>query len=135
MTRIFRFTNTLKHDPAVEAWLLDHSDPLGALALQWFQAMRDCGADVHELMHDGCPTACVDDAAFAYVGAYKDHVSIGFFNGSELADPNHLLEGAGKFMRHVKIRPGSNVDAAVLLKLINASYTGMKRQCLMVPSA
>jgi hypothetical protein len=26
--------------------------------------MRQCGGDVRELMHDGCPTACVDDAAF-----------------------------------------------------------------------
>jgi hypothetical protein len=35
-------------------------------------------------MHDGCPTACVDDAGFAYVGAYSAHVSVGFLRGSEL---------------------------------------------------
>lgn len=38
------------------------------------------------------------------------HVNVGFFRGAELADPDGLLEGSGRFMRHVKLRPGLNID-------------------------
>ncbi|MDO9316736.1 MAG: hypothetical protein Q7V56_00865 [Gammaproteobacteria bacterium] len=48
------------------------------------------------------PAACVNDAAFAYVGVLKAHVNVGFFNGTELTAPAGLLEGSGRFMRHVK---------------------------------
>ena len=78
------------------------------------------------LLHDGHPTACVGDAAFAYVNAFKAHVNVGFFRGAELADPEGLLEGTGKFMRHVKLRPERDVDATTLMKLIETAYTDMK---------
>jgi hypothetical protein len=105
-----------------------HSDELGAIAKHWFDVMRACGDDVRELLHDGHPTACVADAAFAYVNAFKAHVNVGFFRGAELPDPNGLLEGTGKFMRHVKLRPEDEVDAAALLKLIKSAHTDMTRR-------
>jgi len=104
----------------------EHSGELGAIAQRWFEVMRDCGDDVRELLHDGHPTACVGDAAFAYVNAFKAHVNVGFFRGAEIADPEGLLVGTGKFMRHVKLRPERDVDAATLLKLIETAYTDMK---------
>ena len=104
----------------------DHVGELGAIAERWFELMRDCGDDVRELLHDGHPTACVGDAAFAYVNAFKAHVNVGFFRGAEIADPERLLEGTGKFMRHVKLRPGSDVNATALMKLIETAYADMK---------
>ena len=106
----------------------EHSGELGALARHWFEVIRDRGDDVRELLHDGCPTACVADAAFAYVNAFKDHVNVGFFRGAELADPAGLLEGTGKYMRHVKIRPDGAVDATALINLIESAYADMKRR-------
>lgn len=106
--------------------MTEHSDELGAIARLWFEVMRGCGDDVRELMHDGYPTACVADAAFAYVGAFTAHVNVGFFRGAELPDPNGLLEGTGKRMRHVKLRPGADLDAEALRKLIATAYTDMK---------
>jgi hypothetical protein len=96
--------------------------------MHWFNVMRECGDDVRELLHDGHPTVCVGDAAFAYVNAFTAHVNVGFFRGAELSDPGGLLEGTGKFMRHVKLGPGRDVDTAALLKLIKAAYTDMKRR-------
>jgi hypothetical protein len=81
---------------------------------------------VRELMHDGCPTACVGDAAFGYVSAYRDHVNVGFFFGALLKDPVRLLEGTGKRGRHVKLRPDRNVDAAALARLVDAAYVDIK---------
>ncbi len=99
---------------------------MGAIAQRWFEFMRDCGDDVRELLHDGHPTVCVGDAAFAYVNAFKAHVNVGFFRGAEIPDPDGLLEGTGKFMRHVKLRPEIDVDATALMKLIETAYTDMK---------
>src|SRR5258705_12398646 len=105
MSDLFRFPNSVKRDPAVDDWMKAHSDELGAIARQWFEVMRKCGSDVRELLHDGHPTACVDDAAFAYVNAFKDHVNVGFFRGAETADRKGLLEGTGRLRRHGKTRP------------------------------
>jgi hypothetical protein len=103
----------------------DHATPLRVIAQRWFEICRNCGDDVRELLHDGHPTACVSDAAFAYVNAFTAHVNVGFFLGAELADPERLLEGTGKFMRHVKLRPDSEIDATALTKLIETAYRDM----------
>jgi len=104
----------------------ERSDALGVIAKRWFEVMRGCGDDVRELMHDGAPTACVGDAAFAYVNAFTAHVNVGFFRGAETADPDGLLEGTGRFMRHVKLGPGRAVDASALMKLVETAYADMK---------
>ncbi len=126
MSQLFRFTSAVRRDPAIESWMHEHAGKLGAIARRWFEVMRDCGYDVRELLHDGHPTACVEDAAFAYVNAFKTHVNVGFFRGAKLSDPDGLLEGTGKFMRHVKLRPERDVDATALRKLIETAYTDMK---------
>lgn len=126
MRALFRFDGAAERHPAVELWWDEHRGPLGAMARRWFEVMRRCGDDVREVLHDGQPTACVGDAAFAYVDVFTSHVNVGFFQGAELPDPQGLLEGAGKFMRHVKLRPGEDVDVAALSVLIDAAYTDMK---------
>ncbi len=128
MNQIFRFSSSVKRDPAIDAWMKEHSGELGAIARLWFDVMRERGNDVRELLHDGHPTACVADAAFAYVNAFTAHINVGFFHGAELADPGRLLEGTGKYMRHVKLRPEGDVDATALVELIETAYTDMKER-------
>ena len=128
MSRLMRFPSSVKRDPGIEGWMREHAGALGAIAQRWFEVMRGCGDDVRELLHDGHPTACVGDAAFGYVNAFRAHVNVGFFLGAELADPKRLLEGTGKFMRHVKLRPEGGIDAAALTKLIETAYVDMKRR-------
>ena len=125
LTQLMRFSTAVRRDPAIERWMHDHAGELGAIAQQWFEVMRGCGDDVRELLHDGHPTACVGEAAFAYVNAFSAHVNVGFFRGAALSDPSGLLEGTGKFMRHVKLGPGRHVDAGALRQLIEAAYTDM----------
>ena len=126
MDALLRFPEAAKHDPAIDVWLHEQVPELGAIAKAYWRRMRDCGDDVRELMHDGAPTACVGDAAFAYVNAFRAHVNVGFFWGVALPDPAVLLEGAGKRMRHVKIRPGGEPDAAALGALIDAAYADIR---------
>ena len=128
MTQLLRFPSSVKRDPAIETWMKEHAGELGVIAKHWFEAMRKCGQDVRELLHDSHPTACVADAAFAYVNVFKAHVNVGFFRGTELPVSKGLLEGAGKFMRHVKLKPGRDFNAAALMKLVETAYTDMKER-------
>lgn len=128
MSRLFTFSATRRRDPAVAQWLNDHNDDLGAIAQHWFSMIRNCGGDIGEILHDGHPTACVENAAFAYVNAFKAHVNLGFFHGAELRDPEGLLQGSGKFMRHVKLAPDREINADALSQLINSAYKDIKRR-------
>lgn len=127
-SQVLRFPSAVEHDPAIDAWLDARPPALGAIARRWFEVMRQRGDDVRELLHDGHPTACVGDAAFGYVNVFRAHVNVGFFRGAELDDPKKLLEGTGRFMRHVKLYPERDVDAAALLDLIETAYVDMKRR-------
>jgi hypothetical protein len=110
-TELLRFNGAVKRDPAIDAWMKEHAGELGAIAHQWFEVMRKCGDEVRELLHDGCPVACLGDAPFGYVNVFTSHVNIGFFHGASLSDPARLLQGNGKSMRHVKLRPGTATNA------------------------
>ena len=126
MKGILRFAGALRKDPAVDNWLEQHPGELGLLARTWYARLRKCGPDVRELLHDGCPTVCVKDAPFAYTNVFKTHVNVGFFHGAALPDPVGMLQGEGKHMRHVKLRPGVATDASALNTLIAAAYADIR---------
>lgn len=128
MDDLFRLPSAVRRDPRIEAWFDDITDPFRLIVRPWFDRLRARGPDVRELIHDGCPTACASDAAFAYVGAYQAHASIGFFHGASLSDPAGLLEGSGKRMRHVKLRPGRALDEKALGALIAAAYADIQHR-------
>jgi len=125
-TELLRFNGAVERDAAIDAWLKEHRGELGDMAQEWFEKMRRCGDEVRELLHDGCPVACLGDVPFGYVNVFTSHVNVGFFQGAALADPARLLQGTGKFMRHVKLRPGTATDAASLSRLIEAAYLDIK---------
>jgi len=125
---LLRFTGAVRRDRRIEAWFSDFADPFRLTTRTWFERMRGCGADVRELLHDGCPVACVGDAPFGYVNAFKAHASVGFHHGAALIDPAGLLQGEGKHMRHVKLRPGKELDVEALNALIAAAYHDIRRR-------
>ena len=125
-SELLRFDGAVERDPAINAWMSQHAGELGAIARRWFDVMRGCGDEVRELLHDGCPTACLGDAPFGYVNVFRSHVNVGFFHGAPLPDPARLLQGTGKFMRHVKLKPGEATNAAALSALIHAAYADIK---------
>lgn len=127
MDPVFHFPAASEADARVAQWFAE-ADPLRVLLLPWHAAARACGPDTRELLHDGRPTICAGDAAFLYLDAYSAHGAIGFFFGAELADPAGLLEGSGKRMRHVKLRPGRMPDKARLAALIEAAYCDVSRR-------
>jgi hypothetical protein len=129
-TELLRFNGAVERDTAIDTWMNQKmkspSRPLGIIAQQWFEVMRGCGDEVRELMHDGCPVACLGDVPFGYVNVFTAHVNVGFFQGASLPDPANLLQGNGRFMRHVKLRPGTVTNADALNTLIYAAYADIK---------
>ena len=123
---LLRFNGGRERDPAVDAWMKRHDGELGAIARRWFEVMRKCGDEVRELVHDGCPVACLGDAPFGYVNVFTSHANVGFFHGAALADPTGLLEGSGKYMRHVKLKPGVALNEVALGALIEAAWLDIK---------
>ena len=125
-TQLLRFSGAVERHPAIDAWFKQHARELGVIAQRWFEVMRSCGDEVRELLHDGCPVACLGDVPFGYVNVFTSHVNVGFFQGAGLRDPDRLLQGTGRFMRHVKLKPGMEIDAAALNRLIADAYADIK---------
>lgn len=121
-----RFNGAVQRDSAIDRWLKQHTGELGAIAREWFEVMRQCGDEVRELLHDDAPTACLGDVPFGYVNVFTLHVNVGFFQGVSLPDPARLLQGSGKFMRHVKLKPGEPINAVALSRLIEDAYADIK---------
>lgn len=126
MSALLRFDGAVEREPAIDRWFDARPGELSAIARGWFLRMRVCGTDVRELIHDGCPVVCVEDAPFAYVNVFTAHVNVGFFHGAALPDPQRLLAGTGRFMRHVKLKPGTLVDASPLEALIGLAYADIQ---------
>jgi hypothetical protein len=124
--QLLRFNGAVELDPAIDAWMKEHSGELGGIAHQWFEVMRKCGDEVREVLHDGCPVACLGEVPFGYVNVFRSHVNVGFFQGASLPDPARLLQGDGRFMRHVKLRPGTATNTEALTRLIDRAYSDMK---------
>lgn len=128
MDAVFHLRNAVSVDPRIDAWFDDITDPFRLMVRPWFERMRSCGAEVREILHDGCPVACVGTAAFGYVNAFRNHASVGFFRGAALPDPARILTGGGKRMRHVKLGPGRDVDDEALGALIRAAYADLRKR-------
>jgi hypothetical protein len=68
---------------------------------------------------------------FCYIGAYRAHVNLGFYYGAELPDPQGLLEGTGKNLRHAKVRNKESADQPALRDLLQASLEERKEKLEM----
>jgi hypothetical protein len=128
--RLFLLSGAARREAILSDWFKARPGILGALARQWFDVARRCGPDVRWLLHDGCPVACLQDAAFVYVNVYRLHVNVGFYQGADLPDPEGLLQGSGKAMRHVKVQPGTPLDEPALTRLIEAAHADLQRRLL-----
>ena len=128
MSRLFLLPAAMPRDPAIDAWFDARRSPLGALARRWFETLRSSGPDLRETLHDGCPVACIGDAALAYVNVFTAHVNLGFYQGALLDDPEGLLQGSGKLMRHVKLRPEREGSDAALERLLEDACADLRRR-------
>ena len=120
-TELLRFNGNVERDSAIDAWMKKHGDELGIIAHGRFEAMRKCG--------DGVVRSCMM-AVRLHVWAMRQCVhfpcNVGFFHGAESPDPAHLLQDTGKFVRHIKLRPGHPQTPQGLSRLIDAAHSDIK---------
>lgn len=128
MEKLLQYTNKDFQDITMDEWLIKKDAALQPLVAKWFDEIKSCGADVEEIFHDNCPMGCVQHTPFAYVNAFTSHINLGFFYGAFLIDKNRLLEGEGKRMRHVKIKPGFACNETGIKSLIREAYSDIKKR-------
>jgi hypothetical protein len=58
---------------------------------------------------------------FCYISVSRDHINIGFMYDAELPDPEKLLGGTGKLLRHVRITDAKQLSDLALRQLLNVA--------------
>ncbi len=64
---------------------------------------------------------------YAYIAVQESHINLGFYHGTSLADPKGLLEGAGKELRHVKLRDIVSSEDPAVTALLRQAIAERKR--------
>ena len=58
---------------------------------------------------------------FTYLRSTKNYVALGLYNVGRIKDPNGLLEGTGKNMKHLKIKKVEDIDEGLITEWLNAT--------------
>jgi hypothetical protein len=115
----------MESQDGVEEWLARLS-PDGAVVVGALRRLiTEAAPGAQEVVyHDALgygPTDQGFDRVF-YISAFKDHINLGFFYGAGLDDPDGLLAGDGKQMRHIKIRSNDSMPNAAIRRLLDAGW-------------
>jgi hypothetical protein len=116
--RRYRYRGTVRHDPAIDAYVASVRGELGAIVARLVALVRSNVPGHDELRVHGAPQFCIDGEPFCYVVGYAKHVNLGFCEGAGLPDPEGLLEGTGKSMRHVKLRSAEKLPGKTLSRMV-----------------
>jgi hypothetical protein len=63
---------------------------------------------------------------FCHIVAYATHVNLGFNRGAQFPDPNRILEGKGKSIRHITINDQSDLDNPAIRRYLQAAIEQVK---------
>jgi hypothetical protein len=78
----------------------------------------DASPKIGETIKWGKPWFCCGEESICYIASQKDYVNFGFARGAELSDPEGLLEGTGKGMRHVKVKTPKDIRRKPLTAMV-----------------
>ena len=110
-----------------EEIVADASPPVRDLALRTRALIREVLPDVVEVPWPRQRTAGFGvgprkmSEHFCYIAVLPDRVNLGFNYGSELPDPEGLLQGTGKLFRHVKIASPDALENPALRRLLEVA--------------
>ena len=104
--------------------LRNRTEEVVKIALSARKAVLKVAGHCSELIYE---TYCISDAfsysgkqgqGFIHIATYAGHVNLGFDRGAELEDPDKLLEGTGKLIRHIRLNSMSDVKKPSTVRLI-----------------
>lgn len=106
-----------RKDPRVDRLVARYDPPHRTVAEALRAAIRAAAPELVETVWMGTP-AYVGRKPVLYLAEYSDHVNLGFHRGARLGDPDRLLEGTGKGLRHVKVFRAAQARDPRLARLI-----------------
>ncbi len=101
-----------------DAYFADRTRPQQALLRALRKLVKRVRPALQESVKWGNGCWLAGKKPVAYVYAASDHVQFGFFGGARLKDPKSLLQGSGAYVRHVKVRKPSDIDARAFADLL-----------------
>lgn len=110
----------------VEAFLFGYPPEMRAISQHLRDIVRKVAPQAQETLyarqnHFGYSLSGKMRDEFCYICPLRDYVRLGFYYGTSLPDPDGLLVGEGKRMRHVKVRSVAEANNPVLVALVTAA--------------
>jgi hypothetical protein len=115
----------------VEEFLAPASPTVRELAMRTRELVRSTMPGTYEGVHPGRNSIIYGTSEkmadwMCYIAPFKSHINLGFFYGTKLPDPEGLLEGTGKLLRHVKISQVEEIEKPAIKALLVAALEAMK---------
>ena len=125
----------MRHPPAALREFLEPYDPLiSRLFFATRKTVLLAAPDATELIYDAynAVTAAYSFTgrlreAFCHVAAYRSYVNLGFNRGAGLADPERLLVGSGRYIRHIRIAAIGSLKRPAVQSLVRAAVEEARR--------
>lgn len=115
-------TKKIRNRCSPEELLVDAPAQIRQLANRLRQLIREVAPNVEEAGYLGWKLIGYRHGRyFGFIAAKADHVVLGFEHGVTLPDPDGLLEGAGKQVRYVTLRPDEELRLEPLKELIQTA--------------
>lgn len=111
----------------IDEVLAETSDELRAICLRLRAIIAEADPDAVEMPRPGDRALSYGLSerkmkdGYAYISPQRGYVNLGFYQGVDLPDPEGLLEGTGKRLRHVKVRSLADADRAAVRDLVAAA--------------
>jgi hypothetical protein len=116
-----RYAGAVRHDRAIDAFVGSRDGAIAETLARLVSIARDAAPDHDEIAYRGAPSFCIEGEPYCYLVPFSRHVTLGFCHGAVLPDPDGLLEGRGRYQRHVKVEAAGGMPAAAIARLIAAS--------------
>ncbi|MEX2964205.1 DUF1801 domain-containing protein [Microbulbifer sp. TYP-18] len=83
---------------------------LHGILIELRKLFGSCGQDLAEGIKYGGLVFAKNERLVGGIFIYKNHLSLEFGQGAEFDDPDGLLEGKGKFRRHLKFTSEKDIE-------------------------
>lgn len=112
---------TAEADPRVDAWLRTQPKGLRDTCLAARAMLAEGLPGARETIKWGYPT-WVGNGNLVAIAPHSAHVNLQFYRGTSLPDPDGLLEGTGKQLRHVKLHHAKDARTPAVKALVRAAW-------------
>jgi len=108
----------MKQYHSFSAWKKDQSPKNQRLINEVSKVIKGVAPELEKIVKWGQGCWTEDKKHKVFIHCEPGHIQLGFYTGSQLKDPKNLLQGSGKFVKHVKIFSRKDIDETAFKNLI-----------------